>query len=519
MIHTSPFEPVAIPELPVHEVVLARAHTRGDRTALVDGATGRTVPYAALPGLVDRAAAGFAGLGLKAGDVCAVLSPNGIEFVLTVLALSRLGVVITTANPLYTEEEFTPQLGDSEARCVCFHPMTEHVARASARHAGITRLVSLVGDAADAVSFASFLDTAATPPESTVGADDLFALPYSSGTTGLPKGVMLTHRNIVANMLQLGRGGHLDDGTDTLIAFLPFFHIYGLTAILLDGVRCGATVVVMSRFDMDAYFALVKRHQATVLHVVPPIVLALAKHPAVNPADFASVRKLFSGAAPLSNDVIAPCLARLGCSLQQGYGLTEASPCTHMTPPGDLDANGTVGVCVADTECCVVDANGRRLGLDEGEGEVWVRGPQVMQGYLNKPDATRATLDDDGWLHTGDIARVDRRGYFTIVDRLKELIKYKGMQVAPAELEASLLSHPAVADAAVVPYPDAEAGEVPKAFVVLKGEATAAELIAHVAAHHAPHKKIRALEFIDTIPKSASGKILRRVLRDRPPAP
>jgi acyl-CoA synthetase (AMP-forming)/AMP-acid ligase II len=315
-------------------------------------------------------------------------------------------------------------------------------------------------------------------------------------------------------MMQLGRGGHLADGTDTLVAFLPFFHIYGLTAVMLDGIRCGATIVVMSRFDMEAYFALVKRHRATVLHVVPPIVLALAKHPSVDPQNFASVRKLFSGAAPLSRDVIEPCLARLGCTLQQGYGMTEASPCTHMTPTDAPETHGTVGVVCANTECCLM-ADGRVLGPGEGDGEVCVRGPQVMRGYLNKPEATAATIDADGWLHTGDIGRIDDRGYLTIVDRLKELIKYKGLQVAPAELEASLLSHPAVADAAVVPYPDADAGEVPKAFVVLKGEATADELIAFVAAHHAPHKKIRQLEFIDKIPKSASGKILRRVLRDR----
>jgi acyl-CoA synthetase (AMP-forming)/AMP-acid ligase II len=229
------------------------------------------------------------------------------------------------------------------------------------------------------------------------------------------------------------------------------------------------------------------------------------------------VRKLFSGAAPLGADVIAQCTARVGCVLQQGYGMTEASPATHTTSEVDAEIKpGSVGTLVPNTECRVVDPATREDVAPGEDGEIWVRGPQVMLGYLNQPDATRATLDEDGWLHTGDIGHADEDGHFFIVDRLKELIKYKGMQVPPAELESVLLSHPAVADAAVVAQKDDDAGEIPRAFVVLKAPATAEDLMAFVAARVAPYKKIRRVEFIAAIPKSPSGKILRRVLRDIP---
>jgi acyl-CoA synthetase (AMP-forming)/AMP-acid ligase II len=247
-------------------------------------------------------------------------------------------------------------------------------------------------------------------------------------------------------------------------------------------------------------------------------VLAFAKHPAVAARDFSSIRKLFCGAAPLGADLIEQCTRRIGCVLQQGYGLTETSPAALITThDSERTKPGSIGTPVANTECRVVDPE---TGLDAApgvDGEILIRGPQVMRGYLNRPAETEATLDADGWLHTGDIGHADADGHFFIVDRLKELIKYKGLQIPPAELEAVLLSHPAVADAAVVPLPDADCGEIPRAFVVTKAATTADELMAYVAARVAPYKKLRRLEFIDAIPKSASGKILRRLLRDRAP--
>jgi acyl-CoA synthetase (AMP-forming)/AMP-acid ligase II len=513
-IYRSPYPPIAVPDTPLAEFVLARAASRGDRAALVDSVTGRTLTYAQLPGLVDRAAAALGRLGIRKGDVCAIFSPNTLEYAIAVLAIARLGAIVTTASPMCTRDDLVKQFADSRPRILFTSPAVGATALAAVAASPVQHVFSF-GPLDGARLFDELVAEPGTPPAVAIEPDDVVALPYSSGTTGLPKGVMLSHRNLVANILQVDGTGHLHDGGDTLIAFLPFFHIYGLVVILLLGLRSGATIVVMPRFEIDTYLDLVQRHRATMLHVVPPIVLALAKSPAASGRDFSSVRKLFSGAAPLGADVIAQCTARTGCFLQQGYGLTESSPATHTTPDDEARAKpGSIGMPVANTECRVVDP-ATRADLAPGEdGEIWIRGPQVMLGYLNCPDATRATLDEAGWLHTGDIGHADEDGHFFIVDRLKELIKYKGMQIAPAELESVLLSHPSVADAAVVPERDDACGEIPRAFVVLKGPATADELMAFVAARVASFKKIRRLDFIDAIPKSPSGKILRRVLRD-----
>jgi len=273
--------------------------------------------------------------------------------------------------------------------------------------------------------------------------------------------------------------------------------------------------VTMPRFELEPFLALLEAHRITRAFVVPPLVLALANDPAVDRYDVSSLRGVMSGAAPLDAALETACARRLECALIQGYGLTEASPVTHAVSdePGAARP-GTIGRLVPNTECRIVDpASGADLGPGE-DGELLIRGPQVMSGYLNNRDATAATLDADGWLHTGDIGRVDADGYFTIVDRLKELIKYKGFQVPPAELEAVLRTHPAVGDAAVIPIPDEECGEVPKAFVVLRRAVPPEALLAYVAERVAPYKKIRAVEVVDAIPRSPSGKILRRVLRE-----
>jgi acyl-CoA synthetase (AMP-forming)/AMP-acid ligase II len=528
-IYRSPHPAIAIPDTPLATFVLARAAERGDRPALVDSATGRTITYAQLPGLVDRAAASLARLGIAKGDVCAIFSPNTPEYAIAVLAIARLGAVLTTASPMCTRDDLVKQFTDSRPRIlftsasvgataldVFFRLKAEATGIEVSASAGTLEQVYSFGHMEGATPFDELLAQPGTPPPVTIDPDDLIALPYSSGTTGLPKGVMLSHRNLVANILQVDSAGHLRDGDDTLVSFLPFFHIYGLVVIMLLGLRSGASIVVMPRFDLETYLDLVERHRATMLHVVPPIVLALAKNPSSRARDLTSVRKLFSGAAPLGADVIRQCTARVGCFLQQGYGLTESSPATHTTPDDPANMKpGSIGAPLANTECRVVDP-ATREDVDPGQdGEIWIRGPQVMLGYLNCPDATRATVDHEGWLHTGDIGHADAEGDFFIVDRLKELIKYKGMQIAPAELESLLLSHPAVADAAVVSQKDEAAGEIPRAFVVLKAPATAEELMLFVAQRVASYKKIRRLDFIDAIPKSPSGKILRRQLREK----
>jgi acyl-CoA synthetase (AMP-forming)/AMP-acid ligase II len=344
---------------------------------------------------------------------------------------------------------------------------------------------------------------------------DLAVLPYSSGTTGLPKGVMLTHSNLVANMLQIQDGFPISD-EDVLIGVLPFFHIYGQTVIMNQGLWQGATIVTMPRFDLEQFLGLIEEHGVTRAYVVPPIALALAKHPAVEGRDLSSIEVIMSGAAPLGADLAGQVADRVACKMIQGYGLTETSPVTHVIRPHGENRPGSIGRPLAGTECRVVDPE---TGVDvaEGErGELWVRGPQVMAGYLNNEEATAATIDADGWLHTGDIAVRDADGFYEIVDRLKELIKYKGFQVPPAELEALLITHPDVADVAVIGVPDEDCGELPKAFVVPAGDSLDVDgLIGFVAERVSPQKHVRLIEEIDEIPKSPSGKILRRVLKDR----
>jgi acyl-CoA synthetase (AMP-forming)/AMP-acid ligase II len=340
-------------------------------------------------------------------------------------------------------------------------------------------------------------------------AADVVAMPYSSGTTGLQKGVMLTHRNLVANLAQIDAAEVPE--LRAFLGVLPFFHIYGLVVVMNFGLLRGATVVTLPKFDLEAVLRVLQDWPITLAHVVPPVVVALAKHPVVDRYDLSGVKWLFSGAAPLGAELTEAVEARLSLRVRQGYGMTEASPATHYTPPGS-ERPGKAGVLIPSTECRIVDPE-TGADVSAGEcGEVWVRGPQVMKGYLNNPEATARTVGADGWLHTGDMGVVDDEGYLQVVDRLKELIKVKGFQVAPAELEALLLKHPAIADAAVIPVADAECGEVPKAFVVGRDGLTAEEVASFVEARVSYYKRIRHVVFVEQIPRSPSGKILRRLL-------
>jgi acyl-CoA synthetase (AMP-forming)/AMP-acid ligase II len=289
-----------------------------------------------------------------------------------------------------------------------------------------------------------------------------------------------------------------------------------MVVVMNQALHVGATVVTMPRFELEPFLETLQKCRVTFANVVPPIVLALAKSPRVEKYELGCLRTVFSGAAPLGQAVAAATAARLGCEVVQGYGLTETSPVTHAARAGRASRKAAgIGPPVPNTEAKIVEvATGRELEPNE-EGEICVRGPQVMKGYLARPEATAAMIDAEGWLHTGDVGYADSEGCFFVVDRVKELIKYKGLQIAPAELEALLLSHPSVADAAVIPIADEEAGEVPKAFVVLKGPATPEEIMDFVARRVASYKKLRRVEFTDQIPKSASGKILRRVLVER----
>jgi acyl-CoA synthetase (AMP-forming)/AMP-acid ligase II len=515
MIFRAPEPDVVIPDVALTPFLLERTGALGDKPAFIDGPTGRTLTYRGWAEAVRKAATGLSVRGFRKGDVLAIYSPNLPEYAVAFHAVSLLGGVVTTINPLYTAAELQHQLEDAGARVlVTVAPCLEKAAPA-ARAAGVREIITF-GEASGATPFAALLTAAGDPPAVTIDPrTQVVVLPYSSGTTGLPKGVMLTHRNLVANMLQSTCALSIGEG-DTILGVLPFFHIYGMVVIMNLGLYRGATIVTMPRFDLEQCLQIMQQYGVTFANVVPPIVLAFAKSPLVDKYDLSRLHTVFSGAAPLSASVATTASTRLGCRVVQGYGLTETSPVTHATrlDAAPLKAAG-IGPPVPNTEARVVDVVTRAELGPRQEGEICIRGPQVMKGYLNQPDATAAMLDPDGWLHTGDIGYADEDGCFFIVDRLKELIKYKGMQIAPAELEAVLLSHPAIADAAVIPIANEECGEVPKAFVVLKGAATGDEILAYVAEQVAPYKKIRTIEMIDQIPKSLSGKILRRVLIER----
>ncbi|WP_399138806.1 4-coumarate--CoA ligase family protein [Streptomyces sp. NBUA17] len=508
-------------DLPIHDAVLGGAAAFGSAPALIDGTDGTTLTYEQVDRFHRRVAAALAETGVRKGDVLALHSPNTVAFPLAFYAATRAGASVTTVHPLATAEEFAKQLSDARARWIVTVSPLLDTARRAAGLAGGVREILVCDSAPGHRSLVDMLASTAPEPEVAVDpAEDVAALPYSSGTTGTPKGVMLTHRQIATNLAQLEPSMPSAPG-DRVLAVLPFFHIYGLTALMNAPLRLGATVVVLPRFDLEQFLAAIQNHRITSLYVAPPIVLALAKHPLVADYDLSSLKYVVSAAAPLDARLALACSRRLGLPpVGQAYGMTELSPGTHVVP---LDAMadappGTVGRLIAGTEMRVVSLTEPGADLGTGEaGEILIRGPQIMKGYLGRPDATAAMIDEEGWLHTGDVGHVDAEGWLFVVDRVKELIKYKGFQVAPAELEALLLGHPGVADAAVVGAYDDDGNEVPHAFVVRRPDApgpSESELMMYVAERVAPYKRVRRVTFVDAVPRAASGKILRRQLRE-----
>lgn len=515
MILKSKHDDLVIPNSDLCSVVLSRAEELGDKPALIDGMSGRKLSYHDLAKQIQHFAAGLDQRGFKKGDVFATFMPNVPEYAVVFLGVAAVGGINTTLNSLYSTSDLTHQFKDSGARFLLTIPDFLDRALPAAKEAGIEE-VFVLGDTSDIAGVSGFAELLANdgnaPTVSIDPKNDLVALPYSSGTTGLSKGVMLTHENLISNMIISCQPNPVRDD-DIMVGVLPFFHIYGMVLIQNLAIYNGVTLVTMPRFDLEQFLQIVQDYKISCLNLVPPIVLALAKHPLVDKYDVSSVRVIGCGAAPLGEELEKACSQRLGCDIYQGYGLTEVSGASHVNPAAESTSKpGSVGPVLPNTLSKIVDTEtGAELGPNE-RGEVLIYGPHVMAGYLNNAEATANTIDSDGWFHTGDIGYVDDDGFFYIVDRVKELIKYKGYQVAPAELEALLVSHEAIADAAVIPSPSEEAGEVPKAFVVLKGEISPEEIMAWVATRVAPHKKIRLLDIVSEIPKAASGKILRRVL-------
>lgn len=528
---SSPYPDVDVPNLGIYDYLFgALAEEDLDRIAVVDGASGAETTYRALRGQIDALAGAVAAQGLGVHGVAAILCPNVPAFVTVFHGLLRAGATVTTINSLYTADEIANQLTDAGAGWLFTVSALLPAAREAAYRTGIPASRLVVLDGADGhPSLGDLLAMGAPAPQVSFDpATHVAVLPYSSGTTGRPKGVMLSHRNLVANVEQArGLLGVVPE--DRLLALLPFFHIYGLTVLLNLALRQRARLVTMPRFDLPEFLRIIQEHRCSYLFIAPPVAVALSKHPLVAEYDLGSVHTALSGAAPLDGELGARLAERLGCRVLQGYGMTEMSPVSHLIPRDGREAPvSSVGYTVPNMQCRLVDlATGEDIPVPaEGTsapGHLLCRGPNVMLGYLNRPQETADTLDADGFLHTGDIATVRADGVVTIVDRLKELIKYNGYQIAPAELEALLLTHPGIADSAVIGSFDADGQEVPKAFVVrqpgAEGDALdVAGVMDFVAAKVAPFKKIRRVEFIEAVPKSSSGKILRRMLKTAEPA-
>ncbi|KAK3152283.1 hypothetical protein QOZ80_2BG0156820 [Eleusine coracana subsp. coracana] len=496
-----------------------------DRPCLIDGQTGRSYTYAEVDSLSRRAASGLRALGVGKGDVVMNLLRNCPEFAFVFLGAARLGAATTTANPFYTPHEIERQAAAAGAKVVVTEACAVEKVREFATEKGVP-VVTVDGRFDGCVEFAEVVAAAEEIEDDVeVHPDDVVALPYSSGTTGLPKGVMLTHRSLITSVAQQVDGENPNlyfHEDDVLLCLLPLFHIYSLNSVLLAGLRAGSTIVIMRKFDLAALVDLVRKYRVTIAPFVPPIVVEIAKSPKVTADDLASIRMVMSGAAPMGKDLQDAFMAKIpNAVLGQGYGMTEAGPvlamCLAFAKEPFNVKSGSCGTVVRNAELKIVDPDtGAALGRNQ-PGEICIRGEQIMKGYLNDPESTKNTIDKDGWLHTGDIGYVDDDDEIFIVDRLKEIIKYKGFQVPPAELEALLITHPEIKDAAVVSMKDDLAGEIPIAFIVRTegSEVTEDDIKQFVAKEVVFYKKIHKVFFTESIPKNPSGKILRKDLRAR----
>ena len=505
----------------VHDIVLETCRRIPGKTALIDSSCNRSFTYAEYGEHVESLARGFVAAGLQPGEVIAIFLPNSWEFAITYHAATLAGGIPTLLNPAYREREIRYQLENSGATFL----ITDGTLLEGVKLGGLPmlrRVLTIRNSANSAEDFATLLKpTSSNLPQRNASSQEIIAaLPYSSGTTGLPKGVMLSHYNLVANVYQLlGPNGTPLAADDIMLCFLPLYHIYGLTVALTLSLALGSRLVLMPRFDIKKLSTLVMEHGVTMMPMVPPALNALcqAAEAGCFPKDH-KLRWIKSGAAPLAPELARRLRDLTGIPVNQGYGMTEASPVTHVgyIAPPEMNRPASIGQPLALTECRVLDLNDNEVAPGE-PGELVMRGPQFMIGYWKEPQATAAVLRD-GWYYSGDVVRADADGFYYVLDRQKEMIKYKGFPVAPAEVEAVLLEHPAVRDCGVVAKPDADAGEIPCAFVVVRDgympcDALDLELRKFVADRLAHHKQPREVRFVDAVPRTASGKILRRELR------
>lgn len=512
----------------VHDAILASCRRNPQKIALIDTSCGRRITYAEYGEMVERLARGFVSAGLKPGEVVAIFLANSWEFAAAYHAATLAGAIPTLLNPTYREREVRYQLKNSGAAFL----ITDSANISGVNLADLPNLRKVFCTREQSASCEPFVNlfvppSPALPKPERSSKETLAALPYSSGTTGLPKGVMLSHSNLISNVYQfLGPNATELNASDVILCFLPLYHIYGLNVMLNPALILGATLVLMPRFNAAQVASLLAEESVSMIALVPPAMNALCLEAEAGrfPKDH-RVQWVKSGAAPLAPDLARRFTALTGIKVCQGYGMTEASPVTHI---GFLDSEfyrpDSIGHPLVQTDCRVIGQNnldisaGEATEVSAGEaGELVMRGPQFMLGYWNEPQATAAVLRD-GWYWSGDIVTRDPEGFYRVVDRRKEMIKYKGFPVAPAEVEAVLLEHPAVKECGVVGRTDAAAGEIPVAFVALRdgfaGDSRMqAELCGFVAERLTHYKQPREIHFVEQVPKTASGKILRRELR------
>ncbi|XP_047325802.1 probable CoA ligase CCL5 [Impatiens glandulifera] len=493
--------------------------------ALIDAATSRHLTFSQVWRAVDSVSSSLSDLGIRKGHVVLILSPNSIFFPIVCLSVMSLGAIITTTNPLNTPREIGKQIADSKPVLAFTVPQLVSKLTQSKPDLPIVLIGpnNRVEEGATTRILTTLEEMMKTEPSQNrvrdrVTQDDTASLLYSSGTTGESKGVVSSHRNLIAMVQTIVNRFKLDAEQHTFICTVPMFHIYGLAAFATGFLATGSTVVVLPKFDLDDMLSAIGKYRATYLPLVPPILVGLLNgaDQIKRKYDLSSLQYVLSGGAPLSKEVTEGFVEKYpSVGIMQGYGLTESTSVGSSTDSLEESRRyGTAGILSPSMEAKIVDpVSGEPLPTNR-TGELWLRGPTVMKGYFNNPEATASTLDSQGWLKTGDLCFFDEDGFIFVVDRLKELIKYKGYQVPPAELEALLLTHPDIADAAVIPFPDREVGQYPMAYLVRKPTSDVSDkaVMEFIAKQVAPYKRIRKVSFVDSIPKNPSGKILRKDL-------